>query len=111
MLNLLRFRDVADYSQADDIAPAQPISGAEAYRLYTKAATAHLDKTGAEVVLHGDCGPTVIGPDDERWDSILVVRYPNPNAFRQMVTTPDYQFIARHRTAAIADSRLIATSA
>ena len=34
MLNLLRFRDVADYSAAPHLAPPQPISGAEAYALY-----------------------------------------------------------------------------
>jgi hypothetical protein len=31
MLNLLRFRAVADYSTFPDIAPAAPIGGAEAY--------------------------------------------------------------------------------
>ena len=30
MLNLLRFRAVADYSADPDLAPAQPVSGAEA---------------------------------------------------------------------------------
>lgn len=34
MLNLLRFRAVADYSATPDLAPAQPISGADAYDLY-----------------------------------------------------------------------------
>ncbi|GAA3721135.1 DUF1330 domain-containing protein [Gordonia hankookensis] len=111
MLNLLRYREVADYSQAEELAPAQPISGAEAYRIYGKAATPHLEKAGAEVIYHGDCGPTVIGPADEQWDSILLVRYPSPEAFRQMVTDPAYQSLSRHRTAAMADSRLIATTA
>ncbi|MYR08228.1 DUF1330 domain-containing protein [Gordonia sp. SID5947] len=110
MLNLLRFRDEADYSQAAELAPQQPISGEDAYRIYGRAATPHLEKAGAEVVFHGDCGPTVIGPVDEQWDSILLVRYPNPAAFRQMVTDPEYQSLARHRTAAIADSRRVATT-
>ena len=34
MLNLLRFRELADYSGSPEIAPDQPISGAEAYRRY-----------------------------------------------------------------------------
>ncbi|AZG47628.1 DUF1330 domain-containing protein [Gordonia insulae] len=110
MLNLLRYREVADYSQAADLQPAQPISGADAYRIYMAGAAPHLEQAGAEVVLHGDCGPTVIGPADEQWDSILVVRYPNPAAFRQMVTDPEYQSLARHRTAAVADARLVATA-
>ncbi|MFW0786414.1 DUF1330 domain-containing protein [Gordonia sp. CPCC 206044] len=109
MLNLLRFREVADYSDAVDLTPEEPISGAEAYRVYSRAALPHLEKAGAEVVFHGDCGPTVIGPVDEQWDTMLLVRYPNPTAFRTMITSPDYQALARHRTAAVADSRLIAT--
>lgn len=110
MLNLLRFRDIADYSGADDLAPGEPISGAEAYRIYTREATRHLENAGAEVVFHGECGPTVIGPEDESWDSILLVRYPSPMAFIEMVKAPDYQALSRHRTAAVADSRLIATT-
>ncbi|MGY4228119.1 hypothetical protein ACVMIH_005480 [Bradyrhizobium sp. USDA 4503] len=31
MLNLLRFRVIADYSQSPELAPPQPITGAEAY--------------------------------------------------------------------------------
>lgn len=110
MLNLLRYRTEADYSHAEDLAPDEPISGAEAYRRYGAAAMPHIEKTGAEVLFHGDCGPTVIGPSDEQWDSILLVRYPNPQAFLDMVTDPEYQSLSRHHTAAVTDSRLIATS-
>ncbi len=38
MLNLLRFRAVADYSTFPDIAPAAPIGGAEAYDRYIEHA-------------------------------------------------------------------------
>ena len=34
MLNLLRFRDVADYSANPELMPNKPISGAEAYQKY-----------------------------------------------------------------------------
>jgi len=34
MLNLLKFRAVADYSASPRLAPPTPISGAAAYRLY-----------------------------------------------------------------------------
>ena len=33
MLNLLRFRDVADYDGQPELSPPQPISGAAAYDL------------------------------------------------------------------------------
>ncbi|GAB88853.1 DUF1330 domain-containing protein [Gordonia rhizosphera] len=110
MLNLLRYREVADYSGAEDLTPVEPITGAEAYRIYTEGAMPHLRAAGAQVISHGQCGPTVIGPADEEWDSILIVRYPNPAAFVDMVKAPEYQSLSRHRTAALADARLIATS-
>jgi len=34
MLNLMRFRKIADYSDAPHLAPAAPISGEAAYKLY-----------------------------------------------------------------------------
>ncbi len=110
MLNLLRFREVADYSDAPDLAPSEPISGADAYGRYGEAALPHLGDAKAEIVYHGSCGPTIIGPRDEVWDSIVLVRYPSPAAFIGMVGTPEYQDLSRHRTAALADSRLVATS-
>lgn len=36
MVNLLRFRDVADYSANPELSPDEPISGAEAYRRYAE---------------------------------------------------------------------------
>lgn len=36
MLNLLRFREVADYSGCSELAPAEPISGRCAYEAYIR---------------------------------------------------------------------------
>jgi hypothetical protein len=48
MLNLLRFRAVADYSAFPDIAPAAPISGAEAYERYMEHTMPFLQESGGE---------------------------------------------------------------
>lgn len=110
MLNLLRFRDEADYSGHPDLAPDEPISGAQAYQRYGEAAQPHIEAAGASVQYLGACGSTIIGPSDEQWDSIILVRYPKPSAFIGMVTTPEYQALSGHRTAALADSRLVPTT-
>lgn len=34
MLNLLRFKAIADYSETPELAPAEPISGEAAFQLY-----------------------------------------------------------------------------
>lgn len=46
MLNLLRYRGVADYSATPQLAPAQPISGEAAYRLYMEHTMPYLEQSG-----------------------------------------------------------------
>ena len=57
MLNLLRFRDVADYSATPDLEPDTPISGAEAYQLYIDHTLPHLRESGGDVEFMGEGGP------------------------------------------------------
>jgi len=106
MVNLLRFRERADYGDGD-----HGLSGEEAYALYIRESTPHIADVGAELVWRGRAHATVIGPIDEAWDEVLLVRYPSVAKFAEMVTRPAYQALAVHRTAAILDSRLIATVA
>ncbi|MCW8126177.1 DUF1330 domain-containing protein [Microbulbifer halophilus] len=104
MLNLLRFREQADYKNGE---PA--CSGREAYRRYGEKAVAHLQGVGAKLVWHGNAKASVIAPPDEQWDEILLVRYPSVEKFVEMVTDPDYRELAKHRTAALEDARLVAS--
>ncbi len=111
MLNLLRYRDTADYSGSPELEPSDPISGREAYGRYSAGVLPILAELGAEALLFGPCHATVIGPSSERWDDIAVIRYPSVEVFISMTTSDDYRAITGHRTAALADSRLVATGA
>jgi len=105
MLNLLRFRDVAEY----DGQPAD-CSGRVAYlERYGPPSLEHVARVGGELVYAGDAAAALIGPADERWDMVLLVRYPSIGAFVTMASDPAYLEIAVHRTAALADSRLVPT--
>ncbi len=108
MLNLLRYRDAAAYPPE---AAFDPCSGREAYRRYSRTAVKQVAAVGGEVVWAGAAMLGVIAPPDERWDDVLLVRYPSVAAFLDMLGTPDYQAATVHRTAALEDSRLIATMA
>ena len=57
MLNLLRFRDHADYSASPELAPEAPISGREAYDRYTAHTLPLLTAAGGQVLYAGDGGP------------------------------------------------------
>ena len=46
MLNLLRFRETADYSSAPDLAPDSPIRGAEAFDRYIRHTLPFLHQSG-----------------------------------------------------------------
>lgn len=52
-----------------------------------------------------------VGPADEAWDDVALLRYPNFAAFRAIVESAAYQENADpHRHAALADLRLLATT-
>ncbi len=107
MLNLLRFRPVADYSATPDLAPASPISGETAYRLYMEHTLPHLKQSGGEVLFFGKGGEFLIGPSDERWDAAMLVRQTNVASFLEFASNQEYLSGLGHRLAALEDSRLL----
>ncbi len=106
MINLLKYRDQADYPAGFDAAPC---TGREAYQRYAAVALGKVTQVGGKPLWMGSVTGSLIAPDGEEWDEALLVQYPSRQAFLQMVAMPDYQAVAVHRTAALADSRLIAT--
>ncbi len=107
MLNLLRFRKVADYSATPNLEPSSPISGREAYDLYVKHTLPYLREMGGEVVFVGDGGDYLIGPLEERWDVVILVRHRSVEAFMSFASNEGYFAGIGHRTAALLDSRLL----
>jgi uncharacterized protein (DUF1330 family) len=107
MLNLLRYRAVADYSATPHLAPATPISGEEAYRLYMEHTMPHLEKSGGKLLFFGRGGRFLIGPDSERWDAAMLVQQSSPAAFMEFASNTAYLGGMGHRTAALEDSRLL----
>lgn len=96
MVNLLKFN---------------PAGGLERYAQYGQEVAPHLERVGATVLYAGGAPSVVIG-DGERpwWEAILIVQYPTPQAFIDMVTTQEYAEVHGHRAAALERGDLIATS-
>ena len=107
MLNLMRFRSVADYSAAPEMAPASPISGEAAYKLYMDHTLPFLLKSGGDVLFYGKGGSFLIGPTDEWWDAAMLVRQASLAAFLAFASDREYLLGMAHRTAALEDSRLL----
>ena len=109
MVNLLRYHDYARYPN-DDL----PLcSGREAYHSrYVPAFAMAADGQDIAPEYIATVQASLVGPDDEPWDEVAIVRYPNLAVFRALIESAEYQEKADpHRRAALADWRLIATTA
>lgn len=96
MVNLLKFKQNG---------------GLERYLLYGQEVAPHLERVGAKVRYGGAAATVVIGEGERPWwDAILIVEYPSPAAFIEMVTDEDYLKVHEHRAAALDRGDLIATS-
>jgi uncharacterized protein (DUF1330 family) len=104
MLNLLRFRERANYADGRDV------TGAEAYAAYGRDSAPVFQRVGGEIIWRGKPEVTLIGPQEEQWDLVFIARYPSASAFLEMVTDPVYREAVKHRQAAVLDSRLVRTT-
>ncbi|WP_179031409.1 hypothetical protein [Paenibacillus kribbensis] len=66
-----------------------------------------LRESGGEVMFLGDGGEFLIGPEDERWDLVMLIRQSSAQSFLAFSSHQDYLAGIGHRTAAIEDSRLL----
>jgi uncharacterized protein (DUF1330 family) len=102
MLNLLRYRDVAEPGFGVD-----GLSGREAYQVYGRRFAELNPRFGGEPIWMGEACASIIG--EEAWDIVILVRYPTRQQFVDMMNDPAYQAIAPIRAAALVDSRLVET--
>jgi uncharacterized protein (DUF1330 family) len=107
MLNLLRYRALADYSATPQLAPATPVTGESAYRVYMEHTMPYLERSGGRVLFFGRGGGFLVGPEHERWDAAMLVEQASTAAFLAFASNADYLTGIGHRTAALEDSRLL----
>jgi uncharacterized protein (DUF1330 family) len=107
MLNLLKFKATADYTNLEEIKPSNEISGEKAYQLYMDSTLPELEKAGSRIIYFGMSQNFLIGPDNEKWDAVVLVEHESVLKFIEFAQNPDYLKNAGHRTAALEDSRLL----
>ncbi len=106
MLNMIRYNAKAKYQAGSKFAE-KGWTGAQAYMEYIRHSAPIAERTGSTATFVGEPQLTLIGPEHERWDSIFIASYPNLSSFLDLVGNADYQKHAFHRSAAVADSRLV----
>jgi hypothetical protein len=107
MLNLLRFRSVADYTDFPELAPAEEISGRDAYQKYIEHTLPFLQASGGSIVYAGIGGDFLIGPAGKGWDMVLLIRQKSVESFIAFATNQEYMKGIGHRVAAVRDSRIV----
>lgn len=75
MLNLLRFK-------AD--------GGRERYAEYLAMADPIVSRLGAEIIFAGDGLAALAAEEGQAWDAVALVRYPNRQAFADLIDDADY---------------------
>ena len=106
MLNLVRVKPKADYP-AEHPDHGKDISGLDAYRAYGRTTAAIFARVGGRQIWAGKPQVVVTGPQAETWDLAFIAEYPTSRAFIEMIRDPQYREFVKHRTAGVADSRLL----
>ncbi|KPQ20880.1 MAG: hypothetical protein HLUCCX21_07445 [Porphyrobacter sp. HL-46] len=105
MVNLLRFKDKATYPDGSE----PELSGREAYYRYAAGVQACLAAVGGTIRFSGMVTDLLLGEVEDLWDMVAIAEYPSRAAMLEMVQSPEYQAIARHRDAGLAGQLNIRT--
>ncbi|MGI9328664.1 MAG: DUF1330 domain-containing protein [Pseudomonadales bacterium] len=98
MLNLLKFKDKAEYADGRET----DMTGAEAYAIYGAEVVGHLAKVGGAPMFSARVERLMLGEVEELWDTAAIAMYPSRKAMLDMISSPDYQASAVHRAAGLA---------
>ena len=98
MLNLLTFKEKAEYPDGRDT----DLTGAEAYAVYSAEVAGHLATVGGRPMFAAKVERLMLGEVEELWDTAAIAMYPSRKAMMEMMSSPDYQASAVHRTAGLA---------
>jgi uncharacterized protein (DUF1330 family) len=97
MLNLLKYRDRAEYADGRDT----KLTGRQAYAVYTQGVSELLQEFGGSLTLKASVKRLTIGEVEELWDDVAIAMYPSRAAMLQMMQSAKMQDIGQHRAAGL----------
>ena len=106
MVNLLKFRDKAEYEDGRDT----DLSGREAYALYGAGVSELLKKVGGAGMFSARVERLMLGEVEELWDAVAIAMYPSRAAMMEMMQLPEMSEIGVHRAAGLAGQLNIETA-
>ncbi len=106
MLNLLKFREIAEYNDGR----TEKISGREAYMRYGAEMQKIVEAHGGRFHLSADLNAVVIGEVSDLWDVVAMMEYPSAAGFFTIATLPEVTALSIHREAGLAGQILVRTT-
>lgn len=101
MVNLMKFKARSDDGDG---------TGWDAYVRYSKGVNPLIRQAGGAIVWTGDAHGASFGPAQwGDWDFVALVRYPSAAAFRDFITSPEYEAQNHHRLNGVERHVIIAT--
>lgn len=97
MVNLLKFKDKAEYADGRETS----LTGRQAYDIYGRAVSKLLPKFGGRALFAADVTFLSLGQVDELWDEVAIATYPDRAALLAMSTSAEWREIAVHRSAGL----------
>lgn len=105
MVNLLKFKDRAEYPDGSDA----HLTGREAYARYGEAVRKLVEGLGGKIRYSGAVTGLLLGEVEELWDAVALAEYPSLAAFQAMAMSPQMHAIEHHRKAGLAGQLNIRT--
>ncbi|MFN8028058.1 MAG: DUF1330 domain-containing protein [Acidimicrobiia bacterium] len=109
MLNLNRYRDVAQYEPGHPDADLG-LSGRDAYLRYGIVALDAVTTLGGRILWQTDARMLAVGTADDWYDEVVAVWYPDTGAFLKLVEHPGYVEAHAHRDAALERAVVLCTA-
>ncbi len=106
-VNFLAFREMAIYPAGHELRAAG-LTGVQAYNRYGAIALELVERLGATLIVYNDVQQTLIG-QMRPWDQMLVVEFPDTDAFVKLMRDADYKAALVHRDAGLADVVILIT--
>lgn len=97
MVNLLKFKDKAEYKDGRDT----QLTGRQAYGLYADQVVNLVTDFGGKEIFWADVSDIVLGKASPLWDTIAIVMYPNRAALAAMSSSAGMKKISMHRQAGL----------
>ena len=97
MINLLKFKDKADYADGRDT----DLTGRQAYQLYGAGVAGLLPEYGGRIFFMADTTFLPLGQVEELWDEVAIAAYPDRGSLVRMSQSAEWQALAVHRAAGL----------